>query len=110
MPEIKENYKLIVTIVNKGSADHIVEVTKEAGADGGTIVYGRGTGVHEKQKLFSMLIEPEKEIILTLVKDDEVKKVLDAIVTKGELNKPGKGITFVMDVEKTSGISHNNSE
>lgn len=106
MADIKKDFQLIITIVNKGSADYIVEVSKEAGADGGTIVYGRGTGIHEKTKLFSMLIEPEKEIILTLVKNEDTQRVLEAIVEKGELNKPGHGVSFVMDVEKTAGISH----
>lgn len=64
-PDIE--YDLIVTIVNKGFAQEVVEASKKAGAEGGTILQGRGTGIHEKAKLFNIVIEPEKEVILTLI-------------------------------------------
>ena len=38
----------------------------ENGATGGTILHGRGAGIYENSSLFSMAIEPEKEIILFL--------------------------------------------
>lgn len=99
-------YDLILTIVNKGFGDQIVEISKKAGAEGGTIVYGRGTGIHEKVKLFGIPIEPEKELVLTLILRKKTNAVLDAILKEGELCKPGKGIAFVLNVEKTAGINH----
>ncbi|NLX90032.1 MAG: PII family protein [Firmicutes bacterium] len=99
-------YDLIVTIVDKGFGDRIVDISKEAGAEGGTILYGRGTGIHEKAKLFGIPIEPEKELVLTLIPRKKTSSVLDAILKKGELCKPGKGIAFVLNVEKTAGINH----
>jgi len=97
---------LIVTIVNKGFADRIVDISKAAGAEGGTIVYGRGTGIHEQAKFFGIPIEPEKEMVLTLVLREKGERVLEAILEKGELCKPGRGIAFILDVEKTAGINH----
>jgi nitrogen regulatory protein PII len=109
--EIMENpeeisFQLIVTIVNKGMCGSVVDASKEAGADGGTIITGRGSGIHEKAKLFSFTIEPEKDIVLTLVPSYKAREVLDAIVLATELNEPGKGIAFVMDVEEITGINH----
>src|SRR5699024_9957094 len=72
-------YDLIVTVVNKGDSDKVVEASKEAGAEGGTIISGRGTGIHEKAKLFNILIEPEKEVILTLISRDKTSDVLQSI-------------------------------
>jgi nitrogen regulatory protein PII len=102
--EIK--FELIVTIVNKGFAEEVVETTKKAGAEGGTILNARGTGLHENVKLFGIPIEPEKEIVLTLIDSTKTKKVLDAITSSVELDKPGKGVAFVLEVEKTAGICH----
>lgn len=99
-------YDLIVTIVNKGDSDLVVDASKEAGAEGGTILSGRGTGIHEQAKLFNILIEPEKEIVLTLISRDKTADVLQAIEDKAALNQPGKGIAFVLEVEKTIGINH----
>ena len=99
-------FQLIMTIVNKGKCGDVLDSSKEAGAEGGTIITGRGSGVHEKAKLFSLTIEPEKDIILTLVPSDRTEKVLEAIINATNLNEPGQGIAFVLDVEKVTGINH----
>ncbi|NLF45221.1 MAG: P-II family nitrogen regulator [Syntrophomonadaceae bacterium] len=100
------SFDLIVTIVNKGKAEKVVEVSKQAGAEGGTILFGRGTGIHEKAKLFGIPIEPEKEIVLTLIPRAKTQIVLDAILNHTDLCKPGKGIAFVLPVDKIAGIHH----
>ncbi len=99
-------FDLIITIVNKGHAEKVVEASKNAGAEGGTIILGRGTGIHEKAKLFGITIEPEKELVLTLIKRELTQTILDAIVTRADLCKPGKGIAFVLEIGKVIGISH----
>lgn len=102
----QEKYDLIVTVVNKGMSGVVVDATKRAGAEGGTILYGRGTGIHEQAKLFSIQIEPEKELVLTLITRDKTSRVLEAISAEADLNKPNKGIAFVLPVDRTVGINH----
>jgi nitrogen regulatory protein P-II 1 len=97
---------LIVTIVRRGWADKAIEASLKAGAGGGTILMGRGMGIHEKQKILGIPIEPEKEIVLTLTYSDKADVILRAIVEACELEKPGTGIAFVLPVEKVAGISH----
>lgn len=106
MNEERILYDLIITIVNKGDSEKVVDASKQAGAEGGTIINGRGTGIHEQAKLFNILIEPEKEVILTLINRDKTTDVLEAINKGAELHTPGKGIAFVLEVERTVGINH----
>lgn len=106
MANQKIDFDLIVTIVNKGYSEQVVEASKKAGAEGGTILFGRGTGIHEKAKLFNIVIEPEKEIVLTLIDRNKTNQVLEAITQSVQLNKPGRGIAFVIEVERTVGINH----
>lgn len=106
MTNEEKQYDLIVTIVNKGDAETVIEASRNAGADGGTIISGRGTGIHEQIKLFNMAIEPEKELVLTLVPRNIKDKVLSAINENERLDEPGKGIAFVLEVEKVLGINH----
>lgn len=105
MKDKTSRHQLIITIVNKGYSELAVEASKKAGARGGTILFGRGTGIHEKAKLLGINIEPEKEVLLTLVDKEKTPQVLDAIVEAAELEKPGKGIAFILDVEMVTGIS-----
>ncbi|WP_199221506.1 P-II family nitrogen regulator [Desulfonatronum sp. SC1] len=99
-------FDLIVTIVNKGGSETIIKATKSAGAEGGTIIPGRGTGIREQKKLWGIPIEPEKDIVLTIVPQEKTQIVLDAILEQGSLNKPGAGIAFVVDLKKVVGICH----
>ena len=99
-------YDLIVTIVNKDNAELVVDASKEAGAEGGTIMVGRGTGIHEQAKLFGISIEPEKEVVLTLINREQTTEVLQAIIHKAKLDQPGKGISFVLEVQQVAGINH----
>lgn len=99
-------HDLIVVIVKKGLSEKVLDAAKKAGAEGGTIVYGRGTGIHEKAKLFGIPIEPEKEIIFVVIDKKKTKKILDSIVSSTNLNKPGVGIAFVIELSKVLGICH----
>jgi nitrogen regulatory protein PII len=70
------------------------------------VLFGRGAGIHEHDKIFGMSIEPEKEIVLTAVRADLVDTVLDEIVRAADLNDTGRGIAFVLPVEKVVGVAH----
>lgn len=96
------DYKLIATVVNKGKAEKVVEASRRAGAEGGTILYGRGTAV---RLMLGVSIEPEKEIVLTLIEKDKAQVVLDAIVKKLDLNDPNKGIAFIIPLDQVVGIN-----
>ena len=107
MPEWAENtHDLIVTIVRKGCVEKIIEASKNAGAEGGTVLSGRGIGIHEGKKFFGIPIEPEKEILLTLIQKEKTDQVLSNICKAGEFHKPGTGIGFVVDLQRVVGIVH----
>src|SRR5699024_7547465 len=59
-------YEAIFTIVDKGLSEKVIDSAKSAGATGGTVIHGRGSGSREKALLFNIEIEPEKEIVLIL--------------------------------------------
>ncbi|MCC6947541.1 MAG: P-II family nitrogen regulator [Bradyrhizobiaceae bacterium] len=97
---------VIVSIVRKGWGDTVLEATMNAGAHGGTVMFGRGIGRNEQQKVFGIQIEPEKEIVLTLVPSDIRDAVVQEVVRAAELTVPGHGLVFVVPVDKVAGIYH----
>ncbi|HET8748997.1 MAG TPA: P-II family nitrogen regulator [Ramlibacter sp.] len=97
---------LIVSIVRRGWGSTVLEAAVQAGARGSTVLVGRGGGINEQEKIFGVSIEPEKEIVLTVVRADLVDTILAEIVRAAELNETGKGIAFVMPVEKIVGVAH----
>jgi nitrogen regulatory protein P-II 1 len=97
---------LIVTIVRKGWGNTVLEASVKAGAQGGTVLFGRGAGINEQEKILGIPIEPEKEIVLTVVDPDRAEAILQEIVRAAELNEPRKGVAFVIPVDKVVGAAH----
>jgi len=97
---------LIVSIVRKGWGSLVLEATLKSGARGGTVLVGRGAGINEQEKIFGMSIEPEKEIVLTVARSDLIDTILDEIIRIAELNDTGRGIAFVVPVDKLVGVAH----
>ncbi|MDG6243822.1 MAG: P-II family nitrogen regulator [Methanolobus sp.] len=102
----ESNLVLVVTIVKKGWGDKVVKASRKAGAKGGTIFFGRGTGVHENKSLLGMLIEPEKEMVLTLAESENADAIVDFIREEVRLEKPGRGLGFVIPVNQVFGTAH----
>lgn len=97
---------LIVSIVRKGWGSLVLQASVKAGARGGTLLGGRGAGINEHEKIFGVAIEPEKEVLLTLAPTDRTPVILDAIVKAAELEDTGRGIAFVLPVDRVAGIAH----
>ncbi|MGC9516265.1 MAG: P-II family nitrogen regulator [Methanomicrobiales archaeon] len=102
----QDNFQIIFAIVEAEKGTDILKKAQEAGAEGGTVFFGRGTGIHEHEKILGIPIEPAKEIIMILIKKSQVDAVLEAIMEAGHLEEPGKGLAFVLDVSKVVGICH----
>jgi len=97
---------LIVSIVRKGWGSRVLQASVAAGARGGTVLAARGAGINEHEKIFGVAIEPEKEVLLTLVPTERAPAILDAIVQAAELEETGRGIAFVLPVDRVAGIAH----
>ena len=95
-------YKLIATIVSKGKAGRVIDVAHDAGATGGTVLLGHGAAV---RLLLGISIDPEKEIVLTVIGEDKLQQVLDAIATEMELDHPNKGLAFVLPLDQVVGFT-----
>ena len=100
------NASLIVTIVRKGWGSTVLDTSVGAGARGATVLFGRGAGINEREKIFGVSIEPEKEIVLTVTRADQTDTILQAIVEAADLKTTGRGIAFVLPVEKVVGVAH----
>lgn len=104
--EEEENYMFegIMTIVDRGVASTVIEVAHNAGAHGGSILHGRGTARDNAEKVFGMEIEPEKELVLIVVKKEDTKTITSAINNELGLEKPNTGILFTFPITDSRGV------
>jgi len=96
---------LIVTIVNRGYTDAVMDAALTAGARGGTVLHARGAGTEEASQFFGITIQPEKEMVLILVDHDSKIPVMQAITRNAGLNTEGHGLVFSLPVSDVMGIA-----
>ena len=97
-------YNLIMAIVERGKAEAAIEAARDAGARGGTIIHARGSGIHETSKIFSIEIEPEKEIALIISESTLSDKIASSISDRLNINEPGNGVIFIQSINKVYGL------
>ena len=98
-------YEVIITILNRGFSDLVMDAAREQGAKGGTILTARGTAAKKLETSFGFAVSQEKEIILILTTKEEKNAIMTAICKSAGLNTQGKGITFSLPVDEVLGVS-----
>lgn len=105
-----KKYEVIFCVVNAGFSEVAMNAAKKAGARGGTVLHGRGTGSREAEELFKIAIQPEKELVMILVPADIKDRVMNALYDEAGLASAGHGIAFSLPVERTLGLSDPDKE
>ena len=101
----KFEHELILCIVNEGFSEIVMDTAREVGARGGTIIHARGTANKEAEKFFKITVQPEKEVVLIVVKTAIKDAVLHALYKSVGLGTPGQGVAFSMPVDGTAGFA-----
>lgn len=101
----KYAYEVIFCIVNAGYSEEVMDASRELGCRGGTVIRARGTANPESEKLFNIPIQPEKEIVMMVVKSSIKNEILHALYKAVGLNTPGQGIAFSMPVDEVVGLA-----
>jgi nitrogen regulatory protein PII len=99
------DHEVIFCIVNAGFSDAVMDAAKEFGARGGTVIRARGTANTEAEKMFNIVIQPEKEAVMILVDAKIRDDILHALYRSVGLNTPGQGIAFSLPVDRVVGLS-----
>jgi nitrogen regulatory protein PII len=102
--EKKDNYQVVMAIVNDGFTDLVMDAAKKAGARGGTVLTARGTGNKDIEKFFGVVITPEKQIVMILVPQEIKDNVIASIYKEVGINTKGHGIAFSFPASDVVGI------
>ena len=98
------DYELIAAVADKNMEDEIMKAARGAGAGGGTIIRGRKATDGNEERFLNISIQPEKEIILIVVKASEKKNIMKAIDDEAK-NKNTEVMQISLPVDDVFGIS-----
>lgn len=90
-------------VVNHGIASKVMKYARKLGIPGGTIFLGLGTNRHNRLLNLLDLTDTRKEVLLMLMRDDEIDSVFEPIAQKFKFYQPNHGIAFTMPVHHIIG-------
>ena len=98
-------FDMIITIINNGFSDVVMDAARSAGARGGTILHARGSVGEEMKKFFGVTIDPEKEVVLILTSHEKRNELMKAIGEAAGLRSDARGLSFSIPVDDVVGIT-----
>ena len=90
-----DNHEVIFAIVNSGYAEDVMDVARQQGVRGGTILNARGVVNEDAAAFFGITLHADKEILMMVVEKDIRDQVL----------KKAKGIAFSLPVSDVAGLA-----
>ncbi len=103
-PELNYSYELIVAIANEGRTDLVMNAARSAGAAGGTVLHGKGTGSEGGERFYNVSIAQEKEVILIVSRAEQKSGIMKAILEKAGPDTEAGTIVFSLPTSEVAGF------
>ena len=98
------NHEVIFAIVNSGFAEEAMDVARDQGVRGGTIINARGVAREDAAAFFGITLHADKEILMMVVEKDIRDDVLNALYKQMGMAKKAQGIAFSLPVSDVAGL------
>ena len=98
-------HEVIFAIVNSGYAEDVMEVAREQGVRGGTIINARGVVKEDAAAFFGITLHADKEILMMVVEKGIRDNVFNAIYKSMDMAKKARGIAFSLPVSDVAGLA-----
>jgi len=95
-----DNLSIICCIVGQRYSERIARAAVNAGAHGPVIYLCEGRGLRDRIGWLRITKEHDQEVLLVLADDSQAPDVFAAMAKAGELDQPGRGIMYRMNIDK----------
>ena len=103
-PVMNSTHELVVVIINEGCSDMVMAAARPAGATGGTVLAGKGTGARESEKFLGISLANEKDVVLIVAEKQKKANIMKAIMEKAGPGTPAAAICFSLPVTAVEGL------
>ena len=95
--------KLLVTVVERPKGEFYLDVISQFDVNCQLMVGGLGTAVSELVEMLGL--EPQKAVILSVVREDLMDEVMRCLEDKFTTIRNGKGIAFAVPLSSVIGVN-----
>lgn len=103
-PKMVFSHELIYVILNEGASDMVMHAARSAGATGGTVLLGKGTGSRETGKFLGISLASEKDVVLIVAEANKKAAIMKAIVEQAGPGTDAGAICFSLPVSQVAGL------
>ncbi|MGO4962111.1 hypothetical protein ACTQ5X_10235 [Jeotgalibaca porci] len=103
-PVSDPTHEMFVTIVPEGDGDTVVEVVRQGGGAGGTIIPAYGAFAETVTRVFGIEIHSEKDIVINLVDKQAANQIEEELTRNIQFQDSDSGIMFSVDAQNVRGI------
>ena len=107
---VTNDHEVVFAIVDAGFAEDVMDIAREQGARGGTILNARGVANQEAAAFSGITLHTEKEILMMVVEKSIRDGVLNAIYQRMGMAGKAKGIAFSLPVSDVAGLATHEPE
>ncbi len=104
-PDLGFPYELVIAIANSGRTDMVMNAARAAGARGGTVIHGKGTGSENAERFYNVSIASEKELIMIVAEKGNKSEIMKAIVRNAGPDTEAGAIVFSLPISEAAGFA-----
>lgn len=104
-PDLGFPYELLIAIANSGRTDMVMNAARAAGARGGTVIHGKGTGSENAERFYNVSIASEKELIMIVAEKSNKSDIMKAIVRNAGPDTEAGAIVFSLPISEAAGFA-----
>ena len=97
-------HEMFMTIVPEGDGDKVVELVRQGGGAGGTIIPAYGAFAETVTRVFGIEIHSEKDIVINLVDKQMANQIEEELTRNIQFQDSDSGIMFSVDAQNVRGI------
>ena len=103
-PVSDPTHEMFMTIVPEGDGDKVVELVRQGGGAGGTIIPAYGAFAETVTRVFGIEINSEKDIVINLVDKQMANQIEEELARNIQFQDSDSGIMFSVDAQNVRGI------
>ena len=102
--KVENKHSLIAVVVNQGYSAEVMDLAREAGDGGGTVIHGRNLTNQDVAASWGMNAQDEKEMLFIVANAENKLAIMQAVGERCGMHSDAKGLVLSLPIDEVVGI------
>jgi hypothetical protein len=104
------DYSLIISIINQGYSEDVMDAAREVGAPIGTVLHARQMGGEAALNFLGLPLQEERDLVFIIAKREEKVAIMKSIGEKCGIHSKARGISMSTPIDCCVGIEEEDDD